>query len=65
MSNAHVVFNESKVVNARLSVNCDKDLNKNATEMMILDLGEVLEKPCQGPHLANQFLEMGVPFWSK
>jgi len=51
LSNAHVVFNESKVVNARLSVNSDKDPDKNATEMMILDLGEVLQRPCQGARL--------------
>ncbi len=51
LSNAHVVFNESKVVNARLSVNSDEDIDKNATEMMILDLGEVLEEASQGAEL--------------
>jgi len=51
LSNAHVVFNESKVVNARLSVNGDGDASKTATEMMILDLGEVLQEPSQGAEL--------------
>ena len=60
LSNAHVVFNESKVVNARLSVNCDKDSDKNAMEMMILDLGEVLEQPCQGAELTVMLRKEGV-----
>ena len=52
VSNAHVVFNQSKVVNARLSVNSAEDPNKSATEMMILDLGDNLQKPCQGAELS-------------
>jgi len=60
LSNAHIVFNESKVVNARLSVNCDKDLDKNATEMMILDLGEVLQMSCQGAELTVMIRKEGV-----
>jgi S-adenosylmethionine:tRNA ribosyltransferase-isomerase len=60
LSGAHVVFNESKVVNARLSVNSDKDPEKNATEMMILDLGEVLQKPCQGVELTVMIRNEGV-----
>lgn len=60
LSDAHVVFNESKVVNARLSVNSDKDSEKNAMEMMILDLGEVLQKPCQGAELTVMIRNEGV-----
>lgn len=60
LSGAHVVFNESKVVNARLSVNDDKNPGKNATEMMILDLGEVLQKPCHGAELTVMIREEEV-----
>ncbi len=60
LSNAHVVFNESKVVNARLSVNYDKDVDKNVTEMMILDLGEVLQMSCQGAELTVMIRKEGV-----
>lgn len=60
LSDAHVVFNESKVVNARLSVIGEKDVDKNVTEMMILDLGEVLQKPCHGAELTVMIRKVGV-----
>jgi len=60
LMDAHVVFNESKVVNARLSVNNTEDADKNSTEMMILDLGEVLQKPCQGANFTVMIRNEGV-----
>jgi S-adenosylmethionine:tRNA ribosyltransferase-isomerase len=52
LSNAHVIFNESKVVNARLSVNSvEYSDEKGGIEMMVLDLGENLEKTCADAEL--------------
>eukprot|EP00535_Pseudo-nitzschia_heimii_P009091 CAMPEP_0197191944 /NCGR_PEP_ID=MMETSP1423-20130617/24273_1 /TAXON_ID=476441 /ORGANISM="Pseudo-nitzschia heimii, Strain UNC1101" /LENGTH=1203 /DNA_ID=CAMNT_0042644737 /DNA_START=434 /DNA_END=4045 /DNA_ORIENTATION=+ len=60
LNDAHVVFNESKVVNARLSVNSDKGTINDATEMMILDLGDVLQEPCQGAELSVMIRSEGI-----
>jgi len=45
---AHIVFNESKVVKARLCVQGKENID---IEMMILDLGSVVDKQCNGEHL--------------
>ncbi|VEU37593.1 unnamed protein product [Pseudo-nitzschia multistriata] len=60
LENSHLVFNESKVVNARLSVNSAEDPNKVETEMMVLDLGDVLQKPCQDTALTVMIRKEGV-----
>mmetsp|Transcript_45137 Transcript_45137/g.54268 ORF Transcript_45137/g.54268 Transcript_45137/m.54268 type:complete len:215 (-) Transcript_45137:1059-1703(-) len=43
---SHVVFNQSKVVNARLSVKEGEKGNNSGIEMMILDLGECIDELC-------------------
>jgi len=60
LGNSHLVFNESKVVNARLSVNSAEDPNETETEMMVLDLGDVLEKACQGTELTVMIRKEGI-----
>ena len=61
LSNAHVIFNESKVVNARLSVNSVEDSNKKSGfEMMVLDLGENLDKTCADAELTVMVRKEGV-----
>mmetsp|Transcript_24267 Transcript_24267/g.26055 ORF Transcript_24267/g.26055 Transcript_24267/m.26055 type:complete len:1191 (+) Transcript_24267:258-3830(+) len=60
LSDAHVVFNESKVVNARLSVNSVKDSKKNDIEMMILDLGENIDKTCADAELNVMIRKEGI-----
>ena len=57
MKDAHIIFNESKVVNARLSVNGAEDQNM---EMMILDLGENLDKNSKDAELTVMLRKEGV-----
>ena len=60
LKNAHVVFNQSKVVNARLSVHSVGDPKRNDIEMMILDLGDNLEESCEDSELAVMIRKVGI-----
>jgi len=55
---AHIVFNESKVVKARLFVH-GKEKNIDI-EMMILDLGNAVDKKCDGAHISVMLRSEGV-----
>jgi len=58
VKDAHIVFNESKVANARISVshnNYGSDI-----EMMILDLGDSVSKSCKGQLLTVMLRIEGV-----
>jgi S-adenosylmethionine:tRNA ribosyltransferase-isomerase len=54
---AHIIFNESKVVNARLSVIGSE---KDKFEMMILDLGDDIDKSCRDAKLSVMVRKDGV-----
>jgi len=47
---AHIVFNESKVVNARLDVRSGRSKDRKI-ELMILDMGNSVDKKCNGVQL--------------
>ena len=58
-TNAHVVFNESKVVNGRVSV-VAADNNTEPLEMMILDVGDKIHAKCNGLQLTVMIRKEGV-----
>jgi len=59
LGDSHLVLNESKVVNARLSVNPTNEPDGTPLEMMVLDLDGVLQQSCQGAEL-NVMLRKGA-----
>ena len=51
VQDAHIIFNESRVANARLSVVGGPGSNGKSIEMMVLDLGSVISGRCNGTKL--------------
>ena len=57
-SGAHIIFNESKVVNARVEVL--ESGTEDGLELMILDLGESVEQKANGSHLTVMLRKEGA-----
>lgn len=60
LDNSHVVFNQSKVVDARMSVHSFKGSKNDRIEMMILDSGVNLESSCENTELTVMIRKVGV-----